>query len=268
MVFIRKYLWPWSQHTLIWQFARREVLQRNKGSLLGIGWSLLTPLMMLAVYTFVFVGVMRASWPGSETGGGTEFALQIFAGLTIFNLFAELASRAPRLILEQPNLVKKVVFPLELLPWITLSAGLFHAGISFLVLAGVTLLVRGALPVTAITLPLVILPLLPVLLGLAWILASLGVFVRDIAPAMGLFVSFAMFLSPIFYPASALPPTIEGLMMFNPLALIIENTRRVILQGLWPEWGALALYSAVAVIFSLIAAKFFDATRKGFADVI
>lgn len=268
MILIHKYLWPWGQRTLIWQFARREVLQRNKGSLLGMGWSLLTPLMMLAVYTFVFVGVMRASWPGAESGGGAEFALQIFAGLTVFNLFAELAARAPRLVLEQPNLVKKVVFPLELLPWITLWASLFHAGISFLVLAGVTLAVRGSLPVTVLSLPLVLLPLLPFLLGLSWILASLGVFVRDIAPAMGLVVSLTMFLSPIFYPASALPSSVGAVLMFNPLALIIENVRRVVLQGLWPEWAALALYSLIAIVFSIVAAKFFDATRKGFADVL
>lgn len=265
---LSRYLWPWKHRTLIWQFARREVLQRNRGSLLGMGWALATPLLMLAVYTFVFVGVMRAQWPGAERGGGIEFALQIFAGLLVFSVFAELATRSPRLVLEQPNLVTKVVFPLEVLPWVTVLTAMFHAALSLCVLLVATWAVRGALPVTAIALPLVVLPLIPFVLGLGWLLASLGVYVRDTAPAMGLAVSLTMFLSPVFYPASALPTAVQGAMWANPLSLIIENVRSVVLLGQWPEWGYLGLYAAVAVAFAAGCALFFEVTRKGFADVL
>lgn len=169
------FLLPVRHRTLIWQFSRREVLGRYRGSLFGLAWSFITPLLMLGVYTFVFVGVFKARWPGAEAGGGLEFALQIFVGLMVFNLFAEVASRAPRLIVDQPNLVKKVVFPLEILPWISVLSGCFHLLISGVVLLAVATGVRGGLPVTAIALPLVLLPLIPMLLGLCWLLSALGV---------------------------------------------------------------------------------------------
>lgn len=265
---LQRYLWPWAQRHLIWQFARREVLQRNRGSFLGMGWSLATPLLMLGVYTFVFVGVMRAQWPGAERGGGAEFALQIFAGLVVFNVFAELATRAPRLVLDQPNLVKKVVFPLEVLPWVAVLAALFHAALSLVILLVVTAGVRGAIPVTVLALPLVMLPLIPFVLGLGWLLASLGVYVRDTAPAMGLVVSLTIFLSPVFYPAQSLPASVQGLLSASPLSLVIESVRQVVLQGLWPDWLHLGLHMAAALVFAAGCALFFEATRKGFADVL
>lgn len=252
----------------MWQFAKREVLGRYRGSLLGLGWSFLTPLLMLAVYTFVFVGVFKASWPGTEQGGGVEFALQIFAGLMVFNLFSELAGRAPRLILEQPSLVKKVVFPLEILPWITIFAGIFHLILSLGVLILATWAVRGAVPVTAIALPLVLLPFFPFLLGFGWLFSALGVFVRDVGHMMGMVVNLMMFLTPIFYSTRALPDSMQIVMQANPLTLIIESVRQVLLQGMWPDWRALVFYLLAASLFAFLGALFFEATRKGFADVL
>ncbi len=262
---------PLAYRTLIWQLGRREVLGRYRGSLLGVGWSFVTPVMMLAVYTFVFVDVFKARWPGAGhgSGGGLTFALYIFAGLIVFNLFAEIAGRAPRLVVDQPNLVKKVAFPLEILPWVAVLSGLFHLALSVLVLlAAVAFLHPGGVQPSAAALPLVLLPFLPFLLGLGWLLSALGVFIRDIGQIMNFVVSLAMFLSPVFYPLESLSEPMRTWMYFNPLTTIIDNVRRVLLQGLWPDWNALALFAAAASAFAVLAAVLFQATRKGFADVL
>lgn len=263
----RSYI-PLRTRSLLWQFARRDVLGRYRGSLLGLTWSFLTPLLMLGVYSFVFVGVFRASWPGSPKGSGAEFALQVFAGLLVFNLFSEVASRAPNLVVEQPNLVKKVVFPIELLSWVTVMSGLFHLLISAATLLVVLVLVRGAVPVTAVALPAVLLAFVPFLLGLGWFFSAIGVYVRDVGPVMTMAVSLIMFMSPIFYSVASLTADLQVWMKMNPLTLIIEQVRAVLLQGVWPDWGALALYGLVATLFCAVGATFFQLTRKGFADVL
>jgi lipopolysaccharide transport system permease protein len=268
VTFLQRSYIPLHTRSLLWQFARRDVLGRYRGSLLGMAWSFLTPLLMLGVYSFVFVGVFRATWPGSPKGGGLEFALQVFAGLLVFNLFAEVAGKAPNLVVDQPNLVKKVIFPVELLSWVTVLSGLFHLLISVATLLVVLVIVRGSLPVTALALPLVLAPFVPVLLGLGWFLSAIGVFVRDVGPVMTMFVSFTMFLSPIFYSVASLDPEWQFWMNLNPLTLIIEQVRAVLLQGLWPAWGALGMYAVAACAFAAVGATFFQLTRKGFADVL
>ncbi len=265
--FQRSYI-PLRTRSLLWQFARRDVLGRYRGSVLGLTWSFLTPLLMLGVYSFVFVGVFRASWPGSPKGSGSEFALQVFAGLLVFNLFSEVASKAPNLIVEQPNLVKKVIFPIELLSWVTVLSGLFHLLISAGTLLVVLVLVRGGIPVTALALPLVLLPFVPVLLGLGWFFSAIGVFVRDVGPVMTMSVSLIMFMSPIFYSVASLPVELQFWMNLNPLTLIIEQVRAVLLQGQWPAWGSLGVYALFASLFAAVGATFFQLTRKGFADVL
>ena len=180
------------------QFLRREILARYRGSLLGITWALLTPLMMLGAYTLVFVGVFKARWPGAEEAGGLAFALNIFAGLMVFNLFSEVIGRSPNLIIEQPNLVKKVSFPLELLAYLTMGSALFHFLLSTLILVfGLAVLSHNLHP-TLLFIPVIILPLLPLLLGLSWTLSALGVYIRDISSIIGMALSLFMFLSPIF----------------------------------------------------------------------
>lgn len=267
------YFLPLRLRSLIWQFSRRDVLARYRGSLLGLGWSFLTPLLMLGIYTFVFREVFNARWPSGAQGGlggdsNVAFALQVYAGLIVFNLFAEVLARAPRLVLDQPNLVKKVVFPLEILPWVAILAALFHLAVNLFVLLGATLLARGSLPPTLLALPLVIAAFLPLLLGLSWLLAALGVFLRDIGQLIGMVMTALMFLSPVFYPAESLPERWRPLLSFNPLTLPIEQLRRVMLDGLWPDWGSLALYAAVALLTGWLGARGFAATRKGFADVL
>ena len=261
------YFLPLRQRTLIWQFARRDVLARYRGSLLGLGWSFLTPLLMLAVYTFVFRVVFKARWTGEATGD-FEFALQVYAGLIVFSLFAEVVNRAPRLVLEQPNLVKKVVFPLEILPWVAVLAGLFHLALNLVALLAAAAIARGGLPLSILALPLVLVPFVPLLLGLGWFLASFGVFVRDVGQITSLLVSLLMFLSPVFYPVSSLPERWQPWLRANPLTPVIEQLRRVALEGLWPDWPQLVLQLAIAGAVAWAGARWFAATRKGFADVL
>ncbi len=268
---LASYFLPLRLRSLIWQFARREVLSRYRGSLLGLGWSFLTPLLMLAVYTFVFREVFNARWPSSAPGNGDSdftFALQVYAGLIVFNFFAEVLGRAPRLVLDQPNLVKKVVFPLEILPWVAILAALFHLAVNLVVLLGAVLLVNHSLPITLLALPLVIAVFIPLLLGLTWLLAALGVFLRDIGQLIGMVLTALMFLSPVFYPAQSLPERWRPLLAFNPLTQPIEQLRRVTLEGLWPNWLVLGGYAMLALMTAWLGARWFAATRKGFADVI
>lgn len=259
-------LFPYAHRSVLVQFVKRDILQRYKGSVLGVGWAVLTPLAMLAVYTFVFREVFQVRW-GQGQGDGFDFSLRMYVGLIIFNYFAETVNRAPRLVVDQPNLVKKVVFPLELLAWVAVLSGLVQLAINALVLI-VVALVAGALHWSVVLLPLVWLPLLPFLLGIGWSLAALGVYVRDVGQIIGLVVSLMMFLSPVFFPASALPEKWRGLLYLNPMTLIIEESRRVTLEGGLPDLGALAIYFAVAALFAVLSLKWFRFARRGFADVL
>ena len=226
---LKIYLWPWAQRHLIWQFARREVLGRYKGSMLGLSWAVITPMAMLVVYTLVFRHIFKARWPGVEDGN-ISFALNLFAGLLVFNWAAELMSKAPKLVVEQPNLVTKVVFPLQVLPWSSLAASFFHAGVSCLVwLAGCWLLGQG-MHLSWLAIPLVFLALVPVLLGLGWALAAMGVYFRDLGEMVGLFMGMFLFLTPVFFPLSVLPDFLQGWVQLNPLAIPIEALRAM---GFW-----------------------------------
>ena len=260
------YLWPWRHRALITQLARREVHARYRQSVLGLVWLVLTPLLMLGVYTLVFRHVMRVRWQGLEESNLT-FALRIYAGLAVFSFFAECVNRAPQLVIEQPSLVKKVVFPIEVLPWVaalTASAGLAVSGV---LLAGLTALAQGTLPSTVIALPLVWLPLLPLVLGLGWLLAGVGTYVRDVGQVLGMAMGALMFLSPIFFPVEALPEAMRVWMGLNPLAGVMTATREV-LHGQWPHWGSLAVSMAVNVLVAIGGAAFFRRVRTGFADVV
>ncbi len=262
---------PLAQRGLVWQLARRDVQARYRGSMLGLAWALMTPLLMLGVYTFVFRQVLKARWPGvagTADAGAMDFALRIYAGLIVFNLFAELVSRAPALITSQPNMVKKVVFPLQVLPWVAVMAAMFQVALNVLVLVAAVWLLGPGLSPTVVAMPLVVLAMCPFLLGLGWWLGSLGVFLRDIGQATGMVVSLLMFLSPIFYPASALPEQFQAFLWLNPLALPIEELRAVALDGRWPHWGPLALYALAGSVFAVLGARWFAATRHGFADVL
>lgn len=257
----------WTWRRLIARLTKREILARFRGSVLGLSWLVLLPLLMLAVYTFAFAVVFKARWAGAETSTGT-FALVLFAGLTIFSLFSETINRAPTLILENPSYVKKVIFPIEILPWITLSVSAFNFAVSFLVFAIFYPFVFGAPPWTVVLLPLTLVPLVLVTLGLSWFLASVGVFLRDIRPFVGVLTTAMMFLSPIFYPVEAVPEGARWLLALNPLTPTLEQARGVLFWGTVPSFAALAVQFAVGWVFAWLGYAWFARTRKAFADVL
>ncbi len=253
------------------QLIKREIVGRYRGSFLGLLWSFINPILMLAIYTFIF-GVVFKIRLDQETSAYYDdkfaFALLLFAGLIIFNLFSECISRAPTLILTNVNYVKKIIFPLEILPLVTLGSALFHAGISFLVLLGFLLIINHSIHWTLIYVPIIVFPLLLLIMGLSWLLTSIGVFVRDIGQFIGLVLTILLFMSPIFYPASALPESVRDYLFLNPLTFIIEQIRGVILFGHLPDWIGLIIYYTIALLSAWVGLAWFEKTRKGFADVL
>ncbi len=257
----------WQHRTLIAQLTKREIISRYRGSVLGLLWSFINPVLMLAVFTFVFSVVFQARWSqGAESK--SEFALVLFAGLIIYNLFAECVNRAPQLILSNVNYVKKVVFPLEILPCVVLGAGLFQAAISFLVWLVFSFAVTGLPPLTILLLPLLIFPLLLYIIGLSWFLAALGVYLRDVAQIVAILTMTLMFLTPLFYPVTAIPEQYRVFIYANPLAFIVEQVRAIAYFGTPVNWPGVLVLTIGGVVVAWAGFAWFQQTRKGFADVI
>ena len=258
----------WHNRQLISQMTQREVAGRYKGSILGLAWSFFNPVFMLTVYTFVFSVIFKSRWGVGGEESKTQFAVVLFVGMIVHSLFAEVLNRAPGLILANVNYVKKVVFPLETLPVITMGAALFHTLISLAVLLVAFVMFNGSLQWTAIFTPLVLLPLVILTLGLAWMLASLGVFLRDVGQTIGIITTVMMFLAPVFYPITAIPEEFRSWLLVNPLTFIIEQAREVLIWGNSPDWVGLGIYLLVASFVAWAGYVWFQKTKKGFADVI
>lgn len=258
----------WRNRHLILQMTKREVIGRYRGSIMGLAWSFFNPLFMLGVYTFVFSVVFKARWGVEDKGGRLGFAMALFVGMIVHGLFAECVNRAPGLILSNVNYVKRVVFPLEILPWVAMGSAVFHAAVSLCVLMAASFLLTLSLPWTLILFPLVALPLVFATMGLAWFLAACGVYLRDIAQVTGFITTVLLFLSPVFYPASALPEDFRVLLFINPLTFIIEEARKVLLWGNPPDWQGLALYTTASLTIAWAGFWWFQRTRHGFADVL
>jgi len=252
---------------LVVQMARRDVVGRYRGSFIGLLWSFFNPLLMLMIYTFVFGIIFNSRWNAQVTGH-FEFAIILFAGLNINSMFAECANRAPTLIVENTNFVKKVVFPLEILSWSALGSALFHLLISTVVLLIILLFVKGSLPWTIVLFPIVVACFLPFVAGTIWLLASLGVFLRDLKQATGIITTALMFLAPILYPKEFIPEPYRDWMYLNPLTVIVEASQDVLVWGRPPSWIHLGLYAVLACVFAWLAFAWFERSRKGFADVL
>lgn len=257
----------WLQRQLLAQLVRREIAKRYQGSVLGMLWSLLNPVLMLVVYTFVFSTVFKSQW-GNMPQSKTEFAMVLFAGLCVYNLFADVVNRSPRLVLDNVSYVKRVVFPLEMLAVVNVTAALFHFAIQVLVVLVARLLLDGQLPWTALMLPLVIFPLLLFSLGISWLVASLGVFLRDTAPVVSLATMALIFLSPVFYSIDALPVEVQHLFYLNPLTSIINQARDVLIWGTGIDWWWLLMHTVVQGAVAWCGYAWFQRTKKGFADVL
>lgn len=258
----------WRNRQLIVQMSKREVVGRYRGSVMGMAWSFFNPVLMLAVYTFVFSVVFQTRWGVAGEASKTSFAILLFVGMIVHGLFAECANRAPSLILGNVNYVKKVVFPLEILPWVAMGSALFHAAISLLVLLVAQLVFHQSLPWTVVLFPLVLLPLLLATMGAAWFLAAIGVYLRDVSQTIGIITTVLLFLSPIFYPISALPEQYRIWLHLNPLTFIIEEGRKTLVFGQMPDWSGWGVYMVVSVAIAWMGFWWFQKTRKGFADVL
>lgn len=259
---------PWRYRALIGTLTHREIVSRYRGSLLGMLWSLVTPLLMLAVFTLVFGVVLPARWPGVAGQGIGMFALALLSGLLLHMLLADVLSKAPGLIVMQPNYVTKMVFPLETLGWISLLGAVFHMLCGLLLLILVNGLWGSGFSLPQLALPLILAPFSLLLLGLVWLFAALGVYVRDLLQLVGPLVMVLMFLGPVFFPRSAMPESLRPWLALNPITVPIEQVRRVVFDGLWPDWSSLALYALVAIAVYLFGLWVFTMLKKGFADVL
>lgn len=257
----------WQNRQLIAQMTKREVIGRYRGSVMGLAWSFFNPVLMLAVYTFVFSEIFKARWVGQDPSKG-GFAILLFVGMIVHGLFAECANRSPGIIISNSNYVKKVLFPIEILPVISLGSAIFHTLISLSVLLLVQLAMTHTLNWTAIFFPLILVPLIMATLGVSWFLASIGVYLRDVGQIIGVLTTVLMFLSPVLYPIAALPEAYRPWMMLNPLTYIIEESRNVLLMGHMPEWDKLAIAMLVGGAFAVCGYWIFQKARKGFADVL
>lgn len=257
----------WRNRRLVAALTAREIAGRYKGSMLGGVWAFLLPMLMLATYTFVFSVVFKARWQGQGASRG-EFALILFSGLLVFNLFSECLNRAPLLILQNQSYVKKVVFPLEILPFVTLASALFHVAISYAVWQVFALFVLGTPSWTVLLFPIQLLPVCLITLGLCWFAAALGVYVRDLSQLVGVILGVLMFLSPLFYPLSALPQNYHLLLALNPLAPAIEGARDVLIWARAPSVREYLQQMGAGVLVAWAGFAFFQRTRKGFADVV
>lgn len=260
------------ERRLIGRLVRREIESRYKGSLLGVTWSFATPVMMVAVYTFVFSVVFQMRWSGTELGdraaGHESFGIVLFAGLIVFQFFADCFGRAPGLVLENTSYIKKIVFPLDSLGWVVLGGALFNAVISTFVLLVAHAVLVGIPPWTAILFPVVMAPLLLMTVGVTWIIAAAGVYLRDLRQVVAVLTTMLMFLSPIFYPLSMVPESLRPYAYINPLTVIIQEGRAVLLFGEFPDWQALGLYALVAYGVAWLGLVWFRKVKKGFVDVV
>lgn len=253
------------QRLALGQFLRRAISRRYRMSSFGFLWTMVIPLATLAIYTFVFGVVMPTSFGDGDT---TAFTLHLFAGLIVFWLMAEVITQAPASVVEQANLVKKSVFPLEVIPAVVVGSALFHSLVNTAVFAAALAVLGVDVHPTIALFPVVILPLALLLVGLAWLLAAFGVYFRDLTHIVGLLMTAALFLSPVFYPLERLTPGLREAVMFNPISFIVGEARGVLLDGRAPDWAGLAAYFAVAWIVSAFGLAFFRRARKNFADVL
>ncbi|WP_239502974.1 ABC transporter permease [Stenotrophomonas maltophilia] len=254
--------------SLIYQLAKREVIARYRGSLAGVAWSFFNPLLMLAVYTLVFSSIFKVRWAGGAAQSTGEFALILFVGLMIHGFFADCINRAPSLILSNVGYVKKVVFPLEILPWVSVASALFHLAISVVVLLVVQFAMVQYLPWTALLLPLLLLPLLLMTVAFTYLFAAIGVYLRDIGQLTVMITTVLFFLSPIVYPTSSLPEQFRAWIWFSPITYPVEQARKLLIFGEIPELSGWFITMAAALVLLSVAFYVYQKTRRGFADVL
>lgn len=257
----------WCHRDLLWELTKRDFVGRYKGSMLGVLWTLLNPLLMLATYTFVFSVAFEAKWGAGEESK-VEFAIVLFSGMIIHGFFAECLNRSPGLIMCHPNYVKKVVFPLEILPWMALLSALMHLLVSFCVLLVFSLFAGVTVQAGTFLTPIILIPLILIMLGLSWLLAALGVYLRDLSQAIGMATTAALFLAPVFYPIEVLPEAYQAFLKWNPITLPIMQLRDLMLWGRPIDWAPWTISLAIGILVCQFGFWWFQESRRGFADVL
>jgi lipopolysaccharide transport system permease protein len=253
--------------SLTFELSKREILGRYRGASFGLLWSLISPFLMLGVYTFAFGNILKSRWP--QTGDEHHsFALILFMGLIIHGFFAECINRSPQLIVGNANYVKRVVFPLEILPWPMVFSALFHFAMNLLAFVILQIFLDGRVSWTIVLVPITMAPLVLLALGASWALAALGVYFRDVSQITGVLTTALLFTSTAIMPITAVGPREQWIFRLNPLTFIIDQSREVALWGQLPDWSGLGLYAIGALFVTYIGYSAFAATRRGFADVL
>lgn len=257
---------PLRHRSLIAELSKREVLGRYRGASFGLFWSLISPFMLLAVYSFAFGSIMKGRWPQAE--GHESFTLILFVGLIIHGFFSECIMRAPQLVTGNVSYVKRVIFPLDILPWPMVLSALFHLITNFLVFIVLRVLVEGKIDPTVVLFPVVVLPLVVLAFGITWMLAALGVYFRDVNQITGVISTALLFTSSAIMPVSSVSEKFRIFFILNPITFIIDQAREVALWGRMPDWEGLGLYLLASCVVAAIGYAWFNATRRGFADVL
>ena len=256
------------QRLLISQLIKREISKRYKGSLLGGLWAFLTPLFQLGLYTLVFGVIFRSSWENSGDSGLQSYSLILFCGLSVFSIFSEVLNQAPRLILNHANYVKKVVFPLEVLPVVNVTSAFFQGLISLFLCVLMKAILTGTVSLTVLALPFLLIPYFLLVLSICWLASSLSVYFRDIQQITPPLLTAAFFLSPIIYNISMVPEWLLPIYRLNPLCFFVDGFRRILLWDQLPEIGAWTRWTIASFILAHISHYIFMRLRKGFADVV
>ena len=266
-MFHKSFLGIWNERELIERLVKREIKKRYRGSIGGVAWLIMQPICMMSIYTFVFSTVFKSRWPGMENIGTIGYAINMFAGLIVFNFFAECTAASPSLITGNRNYVTKVVFPLEILSVTCVLAASAQAGVSTAVL-GVALMATGVVKWTILIVPLVWIPILLMCMGLSWLLAAIGAYLKDVEQLTPVFLSTMMFLIAVFFPIEDLPEIARMLVMLNPLALAIETVRSLTVAGEMPSVSGMVMATIISAGFAELSLKFFRKAKRGFSDVL
>ncbi|SJL83540.1 ABC transporter permease [Vibrio palustris] len=253
---------------LIYQLTKRDILSRYRGSAIGLTWSIITPLLMLTLYTFVFSYVFKARWGEAPQLPKEMYALVLYTGMILHGLFSDCLNRSPTVLISNTSYIKKVVFPIEILNWVTLFSALFQAVISFVILFIATILIQGSLSYTSLLLPILLIPFLLLTLGVGWFVSALSVYFRDVIHLTGILTTILMFASPIFYPVSILPEKLRVFIYMNPLTYFIEEARNVIIWGKFINYNSYIIVLTLSILTAFLGYFFFQRVRKGFADVL
>jgi lipopolysaccharide transport system permease protein len=253
----------WEQRYLLGKLVHRDVLLRYRGAMFGVAWMLFSPLFMLAVFAYVFGGIFQARWHEQT---GVPYWLLLYAGLITFNVFAETVSRAPASVRSYPSYVKKIIFPVHILPVVPLGSALVHCIFNFLILLA-ALAWSGHWHVQVLLFPLLLVPVLLIALGLAWFVGAWGVYIKDMTQIIPMFVQVLMFVSPVFYPVDAVPAFLRPLYHFNPLGVVIEANRALV-TDLPVAWSAWLIALVAGALAALLGYAFFQHAREEFADAL